>query len=101
MFRVDVPAGADGRPLVPSDEWVAWPAAARAVVVALAVANAWLEARVRDLEARLGQDSSNSSHLLSHRAAAIEPPVRLLDARQALGALRGHLAALAAVGPSG
>jgi len=49
-----VPEGADGEPLVPAAVWATFPAAAQAVIVAL-------EARVRDLEARLGQTSANSS----------------------------------------
>ncbi len=51
---MDVPEGADGRPLVPVEVWTTFPPAAQAVIVAL-------EARVRALEARLGQDSANSS----------------------------------------
>jgi hypothetical protein len=64
MFSVDVPLGADGQPLVPADVWATFPPAAQAVIAALAhqvrrvVA---LEGEVRDLRARLGRNSSNSS----------------------------------------
>ena len=65
---MDVPAGADGQPLVSLDTWATFPAAAQAAVVALARelvaerdARVVLEALVQALQARLGQDSSNSS----------------------------------------
>ncbi len=60
MFSVDVPRGIDGQPLVPGDVWATFPPAAQAVIVALAHQVAALTARVRELETRLGQDSSNS-----------------------------------------
>ena len=76
MFGVDAPAGGDGQPLVPAEVWATFPATAQALIVALAQQAqeqvrrvAALEARVRDLEARLGQDSSNSS-----RPPSSDPP---------------------------
>ena len=61
MFSVDAPAGADGQPLVAPDVWATFPPAAQAVIVALAQRIVALEGEVRDLTARLGQNSSNSS----------------------------------------
>ena len=79
MFIVDVPRGADGPPLVADDVWQATPVAAQAVIVALAPLAAVvpqlvhqvkvLQAQVRELEARLGQNSSNSS-----RPPSSDPP---------------------------
>lgn len=79
MFSVDgldVPPGADGQPLVPAAVWVTFPAAAQAVMMALAAemaalraANTALAAEVRELKARLGQNSSNSS-----RPPSTDPP---------------------------
>jgi transposase len=81
MFTVDVPRGADGQPLVPADLWATFPPAAQAVIVALAhqaqrvVA---LEAEVRELKARLGLNSSNSS-----RPPSSDPPQAQRTQRQA------------------
>src|SRR5436190_21093690 len=61
MFSVDVPLGADGQPLVPTELWVTCPPAAQAVIVALAQRVLALEAEVRDLRAGLGQHSTNAS----------------------------------------
>src|SRR5688500_20209053 len=69
MFSVDAPQGADGQPLVPADLWVTFPLAAQAVIVALAQRVLVLEGEVRDLKARLGQTSSNSS-----RPPSNDPP---------------------------
>src|SRR5437870_5530185 len=79
MFSVDVPRTAEGQPVLPPEVWAATPAAAQGLIVALvdvaqqvtvlAAANARLEARVHDLEARLGQNSSNSS-----RPPSSDPP---------------------------
>ncbi|HYY82262.1 MAG TPA: IS66 family transposase [Actinomycetes bacterium] len=69
MFSVDVPRGADGQPLLPEDIWQGLHPAAQVVVVALAqVAQrvVTLEAEVRELKARLGQNSTNSSRPPSH-----------------------------------
>jgi transposase len=73
---MDVPVGAEGQPLVPPEVWATFPLAAQAVIVALVAERAseraareGLEARVRDLEARLRQTSSNSS-----RPPASDPP---------------------------
>lgn len=69
MFRVDAPTGADGQPLVPQELWATFPPAAQAVIVALAQRVAALEGQVRALQARLGQDSTNSS-----RPPSSDPP---------------------------
>lgn len=76
MFSVDAPQGADGRPLVPDEIWATFPAAAQAVIVALATevatlraAHAALTAEVHALKARLRQNSSNSS-----RPPSSDPP---------------------------
>jgi len=72
MFSVEAPRGADGQLLVPEEEWVMWPPTAQALISAWAplvgevVA---LRERVRVLEARLGQNSSNSS-----RPPSSDPP---------------------------
>ena len=68
---MDVARGADGQPLLPEDIWRALHPAAQAVIVALAQQVVALSARVRDLEARLGQNSSNSS-----RPPSSDPPTR-------------------------
>jgi transposase len=69
MFSVDVPRGSDGQPLVPADLWATFPPAAQAVLVALAQRVVALEAEVRGLTARLGQNSTNSS-----RPPSSDPP---------------------------
>jgi transposase len=80
MFSVDAPlaapVGVDGQPLLPPDIWQGLPPAARAVIIALAAkvaalwaANGALTAEVRELKARLGRDSSNSS-----RPPSSDPP---------------------------
>jgi hypothetical protein len=51
---VDVPQGADGRPLVPTEVWAILVALA-AEVAAVRAANAALAAEVRALNARLGR----------------------------------------------
>jgi len=64
MFRVEAPRGADGQLLVPEEEWVMWPPAAQALISAwapLVGEVVTLRERVRALEARVGQNSSNSS----------------------------------------
>jgi transposase len=66
---VEVPRGADGQPLLPEDIWASLHPAAQAVMVGLAQQVAALTARVRNLEARLGQNSSNSS-----RPPSSDPP---------------------------
>ena len=60
-FSVEAPRGADGQPLLPDEIWATLHPAAQAVIVGLAQQVAALSARVRDLEARLGQNSANSS----------------------------------------
>jgi transposase len=69
MFTVDVPCGADGRPLLAERKWEALEPAVQAVLVALARQVVTLTATVRDLQARLGQHSSNSS-----RPPSSDPP---------------------------
>jgi transposase len=79
MFSVDAPRTADGQPVLAAEVWATTPLAAQGLIVALldvaqqvtvlAVANTRLEGRVRDLEARLGQNSSNSS-----RPPSSDPP---------------------------
>ena len=79
MFTMSVPPGPDGAPLLTAEVWEATPAAAQAVIVALAPLATMvpqlaqqvegLQVRVRELEARLGQNSSNSS-----RPPSSDPP---------------------------
>lgn len=66
---MDVPPGPEGQPILPEAVWQTLPPTAQAVVVALAATNTRLEARVRELEAQLGQNSSNSS-----RPPSSDPP---------------------------
>ena len=66
---MDVPLGSDGQPLVPAEVWATFPPAAQAVIVALAQQVVALTAEVRELRARLGQNSSNSS-----RPPSSDPP---------------------------
>ena len=84
MFSVDVPRGADGQPLVPADLWVTFPPAAQAVIVALAQRVLALEAEVRELRARLEQNSSNSS-----RPPSSDPPSAPRRAPSPSGRARG------------
>jgi transposase len=72
MFSVDgldVPPGTDGQPLVPAELWATFRPAAQAIIVALAQRVIALEAEVRDVKARLGQNSTNSS-----RPPSSDPP---------------------------
>ncbi len=79
MFSMEVPRGQDGQPLLTPDVWQAAPVGAQALIVALAPLAAVvprlvkqveaLQGRVRELEARLGQNSSNSS-----RSPSSDPP---------------------------
>jgi len=99
---MDVPCGLDGQPLLTPDVWQGTPAAAQAVIVLLAPLATvvpqlmhqveGLHARVRELEARLGQNSSNSS-----RPPSSDPPQaprRLASAPtgRARGGQPGHVA---------
>ncbi len=61
MFSVEAPRGVDGQLLVPESVWVTWPRDAQAVIVALAQQVVVLASEVRELNARLGQHSTNSS----------------------------------------
>ena len=69
MVSVDVPQGPDGQPLVPTELWATFPPAAQAIIVALAQRVGALEAEVRELKARVGQNSTNSS-----RPPSSDPP---------------------------
>jgi transposase len=115
MFSVDAPRGADDQPLdqplVPAELWATFPPAAQALIVALAaevatlrVANAALTTRVRALEARLGQNSSNSSRppssdLPAVRRRAPVPTGRTGRTGRAPGGQPGHAAHQRAVVP--
>jgi transposase len=66
---VEAPRGADGESLLPDDIWATLHPAAQAIIVGLAQQVAALTAEVRDLQARLGQNSSNSS-----RPPSSDPP---------------------------
>jgi transposase len=61
MFSVDVPRGADGQPVVSEAVWAGFAPDAQAVIIVLAQQVVALAAEVRDLKARLGQNSTNSS----------------------------------------
>jgi transposase len=69
-----VPVDGTGQPVVPAEVWVTWSPAVQAVICALAQQVVALTARVQDLEARLGQNSSNSSN--SSRPPSSDPPHR-------------------------
>jgi transposase len=72
MSSMEVPRGPDGAPVLSPEIWAATPVAAQALIsslVAVAGQVTRLEARVRELEARLGQNSSNSS-----RPPSSDPP---------------------------
>jgi transposase len=66
---VEVPCGPKGQPLLLEEVWATLHPAAQAVMVALAQQVAALTVEVRDLKARLGQNSSNSS-----RSPSSDPP---------------------------
>lgn len=64
MFSMEVPRGADEQPVLSQAIWEATPAPAQALIRALLaglIELAALRDRVRELEARLGQNSRNSS----------------------------------------
>jgi transposase len=61
MFSVDVPRGADGHPVVSEAVWAGFAPDAQAVIIVLAQQVVALAAEVRDLKARLGKNSTNSS----------------------------------------
>jgi len=92
MFSVDAPQLADGQPLVPADVWATFPPAAQAVIVALVQQVVALTAEVRDLKARLGQHSGNSSRPPSSDPpqAPRRPPAP--PSGRARGAQPGHVA---------
>lgn len=105
MINVDAPRGADGQLLVPADVWATFPPAAQAVIVALVAevatlqaANAALTVRMREVEARLGENSSNSS-----RPPSSDPPPAPRRASSPTGRARGgqpgHVAHQRAVVP--
>src|SRR6185369_17578437 len=92
MFSVDAPLGTDGQPLLPADIWQGLEPAVQAVIVALAQQVAALTAEVRDLKARLGQNSSNSSRPPSSDLPAVKrrPPTGPSGRRP--GGQPGHVA---------
>ena len=69
MVNVDVPGGNEDQSLVAPAEWARFSPAAQAVIVRLAQQVVALTAEVRALQARVGQDSSNSS-----RPPSSDPP---------------------------
>lgn len=69
MFTVDAPLGADGQAVLAEDIWLGLHPAAQAVIVVLVQQVVALTAEVRDLKARLGQHSGNSS-----RPPSSDPP---------------------------
>jgi len=102
MFSVDAPPTANGQPVLPAEVWAATPTAAQGLIVALldvaqqvtvlVAANARLEARVRDLEARLGQNSSNSSRPPSSDPPQVPRRPPLAPTGRARGGQPGHVA---------
>lgn len=92
MFSVDAPRGVDGQPLVPADVWTTFPAAAQAVIVALAQQVVALAAEVRELKARLGQNSSNSSRPPSSDPAQAPRRPAAPPSGRARGGQPGHVA---------
>ncbi len=69
MFTVDAPLGADGQAVLAEDIWLGLHPAAQAIIVVLVQQVVALTAEVRDLKARLGQHSGNSS-----RPPSSDPP---------------------------
>ena len=71
-FSVDVPRGPDGEAVLPAEVWAATPVAAQGLIVALVAGLAEVAAlreEVRELRARVGQHSGNSS-----RPPSSDPP---------------------------
>src|SRR5437867_11493846 len=99
MFTMDVPCGADGQPLLPEPVWRSLDATVQAVIVALAQQVVTLTAEVRDLRARVGQNSTNSS-----RPPSSDPPQAprrpgVAPCGRARGGQPGHMAHQRAVVP--
>jgi transposase len=98
MFSVDAPRGVDGQPLLPPDVWQGLHPAAQAVIAALAQRVEALAGEVRELKARLGQNSSNSS-----RSPSSDPPRTARRASapsgRAPGGQPGHVAHQRAIVP--
>lgn len=95
---MDVPLGSDGQQVLRAEFWPATPVAAQALIVALAPLLASvpqleaLQERVRELEARLGQRSGNSSRPPSNDPPqATRRPLSLPTGR-ARGGQPGHVA---------
>ncbi len=99
MFSVDVPLGVDGQPVVSQTVWERFPPEAQAVIVVLAQQVVRLAGEVRELTARLGQNSSNSSRPPSSDSPqAPRRPVAPPSGR-ARGGQPGHVAPQRAVVP--
>ncbi|MGH2350725.1 MAG: IS66 family transposase [Chloroflexota bacterium] len=99
VSSLDVPPGSDGQPLVPAELWATFPPAAQAIIVALAQRVSALEAEVRDLKARLGQNSTNSSRPPSSDPPHVKrPPVVSPSGRRA-GGQPGHVGHFRALVP--
>ena len=93
MSSVEAPRGVDGQLLVPESVWVTWPPDAQAVIVALAQQVVALAAEVRDLKARLGQNSTNSSRPPSSDLprGVQRPTTRLSPSGRRAGGQPGHV----------
>jgi transposase len=87
---LDVPPGSAGQPLVPAELWATFPPAAQAVIVALAQRVVALEAEVRDLKARLGQNSTNSSRPPSSDAPHVKRRLGPPPSGRRAGGQPGH-----------
>jgi len=98
MFSVDVPRGADGQPVLPEEMWQATPGGAQALIVALLPLLALvpqveaLQAKVRELELRLGQNSSNSSRPPSSDSPQVPRRSPVPPSGRARGGQPGHVA---------
>ncbi|MCA1843529.1 MAG: IS66 family transposase [Actinobacteria bacterium] len=102
MFTVDVvevPCGVDGQPLLPPEMWRSLDPAVQAVLVALAQQVVTLTAEVRDLRARLGQNSTNSSRPPSSDPPQAPRPAGGAPSGRSRGGQPGHVAHQRAVVP--
>jgi transposase len=92
MFSVEVPRGVDGQPLLPEDVWQPLDPAVQALMVALAQQVVTLTAAVRDLQARLGQNSTNSSRPPSSDPPQVPRRPSAPPSGRSRGAQPGHVA---------
>lgn len=109
MERLEVPRAPDGEPLVSEDDWRATPASVQRVLVALVAVGgqvpalhqqvAALAERVRELEARLGQDSSNSSRPPSSDVGRGKRPPPLPPSGRRPGGQPGRMGRFRALAP--